>query len=68
MEGNQTQGIYLGGVQSPVIAQRRLPPLLPLSSPLPAFGMSEWVPSMVTEVRLLRLIEDGLLPLKEVTG
>ena len=30
--------------------------------------MSEWVPSMVTEVRLLRLIDDGILPPKEVTG
>ena len=31
-------------------------------------GMSEWVPFMVSEVRLLRLVEDGLLPPKEVTG
>jgi hypothetical protein len=30
--------------------------------------MSEWVPSTVTEVRLLRLVKDVLLPLKEVTG
>ena len=30
--------------------------------------MSEWVPSTVMEVKLLRLMEKGLLPPKEVAG
>jgi hypothetical protein len=30
--------------------------------------MGEWVPSEVTEARLLRLVEKGLLPPKKVTG
>jgi hypothetical protein len=30
--------------------------------------MGEWVPSEVTEARLLRLVKKGLLPLKEVIG
>jgi hypothetical protein len=30
--------------------------------------MGEWVPSEVTEARLLQLVERGLLPPKEVTG
>jgi hypothetical protein len=30
--------------------------------------MGEWVPSEVTEARLLRLVERGILPPKEVTG
>lgn len=29
--------------------------------------MSEWVASMVMEVKLLRLVDEGFLPLKEVT-
>ena len=29
--------------------------------------MSEWVPSIVMEVRLLWLVDEGLLPSKEVT-
>ena len=66
-EGNQTQGIYLGGAQPLVIARCHIPLSLLLPLPLPTLGMSEWVPSMVMEVRLLWLVEDGLLPPKQVT-
>ena len=41
---------------------RRCPPFCP------CYRMSEWVPSEVTEARLQRLVEKGLLPPKKVAG